>query len=178
MAESHGTLSLNMEEGLQKPGIYTLRVKGTENPADGTACETTREFPGFVQVSDASHGSIPSVNSLTSNGKEDYIEVSSGDTVTLEYSGEATDGKVSRGIRVGERGVGFKLSEAGRTPGSSFSIGLRFKPKHSPTKPAICSTSETAARYWAVNHWGWMWTKSARTDASMNSRSGPAATKT
>ena len=49
VAESHGTLSLNMEEGLQKPGIYTLRVKGTENPADGTACETTREFPGFVQ---------------------------------------------------------------------------------------------------------------------------------
>ncbi len=119
------------------------------------------------------------MNSLTSNGKEDYIEVSSGDTVTLEYSGEATDGKVSRGIRVGEHGVGFKLSEAGHTPGSSFSIGFWFKPKHSPTKPAICSTSETAARHRAVNHWGWMWTtQSAQTDASMNSRSGPAATKT
>lgn len=158
VAESHGTLSLNMDEGLQKPGIYTLRVKGTENPADGTACETTREFPGFVQVSDASHGSIPSVNSLTSNGKEDYIEVSSGDTVTLEYSGEATDGKVSRGIRVGEHGVGFKLSEAGHTPGSSFSIGFWFKPETFADQASHLLNLRDRGAAWAVNHWGWMWT--------------------
>lgn len=158
VASSNGSLRLSVPDGLDKPGFYSLRVKGIENPAEGDAVESTREFPGFIQISDASHGSLPTVKSLTANGKENYIEVNSGDNVTLDYEGDTTDGKVSRGIRIGEHGVGFSLSEAGYTRGTPFSIGFWFKPETFANQAAHLLNLRNRKDPWAVNQWGWMWT--------------------
>lgn len=160
VAKASESRSLKVADGLEKPSVYTLRVKGFENPAGEGAkpVETTREFPGFVQISDASHGNIPEIKTLTANGNAETAQAKGNEIVTLEYTGEGTDGRVSRGIKVGQHGVGFKLADANYQSRTPFSIGFWFKPETFADHAAHLLNLRHKGAAWAVNNWGWIWT--------------------
>lgn len=63
----------------------------------------------------------------------------------------------SRGIKVGRAGFGFKTSESGLTPDSSFTLSFRFLPETFDNKAVEMVNIRSKRDPWAKNQWGWFW---------------------
>ncbi len=176
VAESKGMSGLGVYEGLAAPGIYDLTVKGFENGESGRM-ETTRVLKGFVQVSGEQSGDIPRILSVDVVGSE-RLDIDGADYLTeyhvntdapkIEYSIDPGKAVMSRGVRVGDNGLGFRFKDTGMNPKESFSVSFWFKPESFSNKSVHALNIRHKGDPWSVNNWGWMWhtlTEDGRSDA-------------
>ncbi|MDE6290963.1 MAG: endo-beta-N-acetylglucosaminidase [Muribaculaceae bacterium] len=165
VAESKGMSGLGVYEGLSDPGIYDLTVKGFENVESGRA-ETVRVLKGFVQLTGEQSGDRPQILSVEVPGGErfdidgaDYLTEYHVNTTTpkIEYAVDPGSARMSRGVRVGDGGLGFRFKDTGMDPMKSFSVSFWFKPESFSDMSVHALNIRYKGDPWAVNNWGWMW---------------------
>lgn len=177
IAESKGTDSLEVVEGIHSPGIYDLTVNGFENGESGRVA-TSRLLKGFVQVSGEETGNVPLITDVqipgarktVLNGNTDYRTFFWVHTKepTIEYSLNRCVAQMSRGVRVGDNGLGFRFKDTGMEPRESFAVSFWFKPESFGDNSIHALNIRYKGDPWAVNNWGWMWhtlTEDGRSDA-------------
>ena len=176
VAESFDMSGLGVYEGLAVPGIYDLTVRGFEKGESGRV-GTTRVLKGFVQVTGEQAGDRPHILSVDVPGSErleidgaDYLTEYHVDTATptIEYTIDSGSTRMSRGVRVGESGLGFRFKDTGLDPMKSFSVSFWFKPESFNDKSVHALNIRHKGDPWAINNWGWMWhtlTEDGRSDA-------------
>lgn len=152
------SLSMEFPDGIDKTGNYTVKVTGTEHK-DGATETTTREYIAMVQVTSPESGNIPQITSATVNGKNDseltFDKATRTATINFEaLSGEAT---LSRGVRIGESGLGFRYADTGLPVNKSFSVSFWIKPDDFKDKAAHLLNIRDKEDKWANNNWGWFW---------------------
>ncbi|MDE6511332.1 MAG: hypothetical protein K2L00_04460, partial [Muribaculaceae bacterium] len=165
VAESKGTSGLGVYEGLAAPGNYDLTVKGFENGESGRR-ETTRVLKCFVQVTGEQSGDIPRILSVDVPGSE-RLDIDGADYLTeyhvdtdepkIEYTIAPGRASMSRGVRVGDNGLGFRFKDTGLNPNESFSVSFWFKPESFSDKAVHALNIRHKGDPWSVNNWGWMW---------------------
>ncbi len=148
--------SLEMTNGLTKPGNYTLTLTGMVQNGE-TREEQQRTFEGYVQIADNSCGRLPEITSLTANGSTDAITIDPGTTVEMEYTASDADGILSRGVKVKDAGIGFAYSETGYEVNKPFSVSFWFKPDDFKNKAVHMLNIRDKGDVWANNNWGWFW---------------------
>ena len=99
---------------IKEKGVYNLEINGQVSTDNGTTTET-RVLGGYVQVTGPEVGTLPKINTLTANESESDVTVDTGASVALKYTGKSANGNLSRGIKIEEKGVGFKTNDAGFT---------------------------------------------------------------
>ena len=75
---------------------------------------------------------------------------------------------MSRGVRVGDNGLGFRFKDTGMDPQRSFAVSFWFKPESFGDNSIHALNIRYKGDPWAVNNWGWMWhtlTEDGRSDA-------------
>lgn len=177
LAESKGTDSLEVVEGIQSPGIYDLTVNGFESGESGIVT-ASRLLKGFVQVSADETGDVPEITDVviqdskktTLAGDADYRTVFFVHTnePTIEYSLNHCVAQMSRGVRVGDNGLGFRFKDTVMKPKESFAVSFWFKPESFSDKSVHAINIRHKGDPWAINNWGWMWhtlTEDGRSDA-------------
>ena len=153
IAESKGTLSLNMAEGIDAPGMYDLTVDN-------------RRFQGYIQIIGEEQGAIPSIleagvdnaNPETEGELLDEGELKfKGTKAYLAYRADKGEGTTSRGLRVGEKGLGFRWADSGMNPEKSFSVSFWFKPESFSANRVHMLNIRDNTDSWPVNNWGYFW---------------------
>lgn len=158
VASETGSLSIDLEEGLQEIGKYTVRVKGVEHK-DGKPVESTREFIAMIQITSEESGNIPSLLSADVDGKtENEISLPAGtESAVISFTGKSGEAALSRGVRVGESGMGFRFAETHLPVDKSFSVSFWLKPDDFSNKAAHILNIRDKGDKWANNNWGWFW---------------------
>ena len=101
-------------KGIDKIGTYNLKVIGYEYDAKHEQrVQTTRTLNAYIVVTPESIGAHPEIYTLTANGHEADIQVEKDADVTLAYTGRQSDGALSRGLNLAEKGFGFSAVKAG-----------------------------------------------------------------
>lgn len=149
-ARALDSVCLDVEDGLAECGSYDLSVES------GGTCRLLR---AYIQVTPASAGQEPRVERLEVNGEEGDISLTGedGPEVTLAYRVAGGEGAVSRGLRVGEKAVGFRASEAGITGRRPFSVSFWFKADSFANRASHLFSIRDKGDRWANNNWGWFW---------------------
>ena len=176
VAESKGTNGLYVYDGLSDPGIYDLVVNGFENGESGRG-ETVRCLKGFVQVTGEQTGDVPRILSIDVPGSErvdvdgaDYLSeyhVASS-TPKVDYTLDPGAAVMSRGVRVGDNGLGFRFKDTGMEQKRSFAVSFWFRPESFADMSVHALNIRYKGDPWSVNNWGWMWhtlTEDGRSDA-------------
>lgn len=113
-------------------------------------------YRGYVQISPASTGAIPSIEDITASSTN---VTSKDDVVTLGYTGNKGEGTVSRGLQV-EDPYMFRIP-ADFLPNSqgTYSIGMWIKPdKFSYAQHGIGLINQRNMNIgWPNNNWGAFW---------------------
>lgn len=158
VASSAGATRLNVPAGLSECGHYDLRVKGLVHGGETPAREEI-SYPAFVQISDGSTGSQPLIKSFSVNGREQgfFINDAKGAKVEMEYTASAGEGNISRGVRLGHSGMGFRFADSPLTVDKSFSVSFWIKPDNFDNKAAHALNIRDKGDSWANNNWGWFW---------------------
>ncbi|MDE6668157.1 MAG: hypothetical protein K2K26_00580 [Muribaculaceae bacterium] len=166
VAEASDSKSITVAEGLATAGIYNLTIKGMEQDGD-TRTETTRLLKGYIQITGEDTGDIPVITSLYAS--EAVPAEESGPTETpVTYISDTTEPELfytvnpgiatmSRGVRIGNDGLGFRFKDTGMTPKKSFSVSFWFKPESFSHKAGHILNIRYKEDPWSVNHWGWFW---------------------
>lgn len=133
---------------LQDEGYYDVRITDMNL--------NTLTYRGYVQISPASTGSIPSIEDFTAS----KTNITSADEeVTLSYTGNKGEGTVSRGLQV-EDPYMFRIP-ADFLPDnqSTYSIGMWIKPdKFSYAQHGIGLINKRNMDIgWPNNNWGAFW---------------------
>lgn len=142
--------------GLGKTGFYALRLSGRfhngSEVKDSVCC-----YPNFLQVSDAATGGHPSILSLTGNGNPRYAQIEPGQTVDFAYEGDGAEGSVSRGVRVEDKGLGFRYSDTGVEFKKPFTVSFWVKPESFDNKQVHLMSIRDKGDSWPTNTWGWFY---------------------
>ena len=134
-------LTLNIE----KEGLYDLEV------TDASGVKTVTR--GKIQITPASTGAVPEVQSLVA----DVAEQQPGKDVKLTYTSRDGEGTVSRALVIADPQM---LSiPAATEPGKTYSIGLWFRADkfaHDKQGTNLISKNSIADK-WPHNNWGDLW---------------------
>ncbi len=176
VAKSEATKSLVVYDGLPYAGTYDLSVQGYETGESGRV-ETTRLLKGFVQITGEAVGDIPHIISVDVPGSN-RLDIDGADYLTeyhlqttepkIEYSIDPGSAQMSRGVRVGDNGFGFRFKDTELDPTNSFAVSFWFKPESFSDKSVHALNIRHKGDPWAANNWGWMWhtlTEDGRSDA-------------
>lgn len=172
-----GLVDLPVDEGLSHPGNYDVIVKGIEHK-DGEEVETERIFKAMIQITGTESGNIPEILTADINGESSETLTLPEDTksAVINFTGLPGEATLSRGVRVGEAGVGFRFAESNLQTASPFSISFWIKPDYFDHKSAHLLNIRDKGDKWANNNWGWFWhtvDENGKTDAfSMRMNSG------
>ncbi len=176
VAKSEASDSFVVYDGLSSPGTYDLIVKGYEAGESGRV-ETTRTLKGFVQISGEESGDVPHILSVEVPGSErldidgvDYLTEYHVNTAEpkIEYTINPGSAQMSRGVRVGDNGLGFRFKDTELEAKKSFAVSFWFKPESFSDKSVHALNIRHKGDPWSVNNWGWMWhtlTEDGRSDA-------------
>lgn len=158
VSTAKNVLSMDFPDGLDKIGNYTVKVDGMIHK-DGSAEPTTREFIAMVQVTSPESGNIPCISAASVNGKSDAEITFDKETRTATLNFEALNGEatLSRGVRIGESGLGFRFAETGLSPKKSFTVSFWLKPDDFKDLAAHLLNIRDKEDRWANNNWGWFW---------------------
>lgn len=154
VGEVKGTDSIVVADGISKPGVYNLVVDGVEN-IGGELKQTTREFLGFIQIADGV-GRTPKILStdielMTENPEE------AAEKVKISYSADKGEGIASRGVHVGDKGVGFRWKDTGLESDKPFSVSLWFRPEDFKGNRIHMLNIRDKGDKWVRNNFGWFW---------------------
>lgn len=142
--------------GLGKTGFYALRLSGRfHNGAEVT--DSMCYYPNFLQVSDAATGGQPRILSLTGNGDSGYTHIEPGETVDFAFEGDGAEGTVSRGVRVEDKGLGFRYSDTGMQFKKPFTVSFWVKPESFDNKQVHLMSIRDKGDSWPTNTWGWFY---------------------
>lgn len=144
--------SVTVENGLPEIGSYTLRLEGKV----GTEV-TTREFPGYVQITDFNIGALPEIYTLTANGSENPVSVGVNEQVTMKYTGRKADGASSQGVDLQELRYGVKAADLGLVGKKSFSVAFWLKINKLNAGSTQLLSVANKLDYWPKTDWGWLW---------------------
>ncbi len=174
VASSVASKSLAVTNGLTVPGIYDLTVKGMEQDGE-TRTEATRILKGYIQITGEDTGDIPVITSLyaldaTPADNSETTETYISDTTEpkLVYSIKPGSATMSRGVYIGNDGLGFRFKDTGLDQKNSFSVSFWFKPESFSHKAGHILNIRHKGDPWSVNNWGWFWhtlTEDGRSEA-------------
>lgn len=139
--------------GIANEGLYKLELTGTVN---GTS--TTRTFDAYVQITSEKIGALPQIKTLTANGQNENVSVEAGKQVEMAYTGRKSDGQLSRGISVNEKGVGILGKELGFTSMQqpwTLSFWVRFNTVPAGSMQVLDMRDQATS--WPHNNWGSFW---------------------
>lgn len=158
IASSDNSTDISLSDGIERPGTYSLRVTGVET-IDGEEIETIRNFPSFIQITREDSGNVPVILSATVNGKSDeFISLAEGcESAKLEFKSEPGEGVLSRGVKVGESGFGFRFADTALSPGQSFSVSFWLKPDTFDNHSSQLLNIRDKMDQWPNNNRGWFW---------------------
>ncbi len=165
VAELESSKKLVLYNGISDPGTYDLIVKGYEAAESGREA-STRVLKGFVQITGEGSGAIPYFTSvdvpeskrLEIDGSKYWTEfVVSSTQPKIEYTIDPGSAQMSRGVRVGDNGLGFRYRDTGLNANESFAVSFWFKPESFKDKSVHALNIRYKGDPWSVNHWGWMW---------------------
>lgn len=149
--------SFVVENGLSIEGNYTVKVIGEET-VNGVRETTTREFAGFIQITPVRIGAVPKILSLTANEQSENINITSGSTVNLAYTGRSADGTLSRGINMKELGMAFNALDVGiRTANKAMSYSFWVKYNTIAVGDMQFFDIRDQGTEWPYNNWGVVW---------------------
>lgn len=143
---------------ITKAGVYNLEINGQVSTDHGTATET-RVLGGYVQVTGPEVGTLPKINTLTANESESDVTVDTGASVALKYTGKSANGNLSRGIKIEEKGVGFKTNAAGFSSMQkawTVSFWVKFN-SIADGGTQILDMRDQEYAGWPRNNWGSFW---------------------
>ncbi|MDE5772864.1 MAG: T9SS type A sorting domain-containing protein [Muribaculaceae bacterium] len=172
-----GSCEMIVENGLELHGNYDLVVKGLEH-RHAQAVETERTFKAMIQITGTESGNIPEILTADINGDTDSTIKLDKDTesAVINFTGKDGSAVLSRGVRVGEAGVGFRFAESKLEVNSPFTVSFWFKPDDFANKASHLFNIRDKEDKWAVNNWGWFWhtvNENGETDAfTMRMNSG------
>ncbi len=149
-------LELALPGGLDKLGVYDLRVTGNVQQNDGSRPVQVRTFGAYVQITPVGVGALPQIESLTANDKTSDVEVKVGEAVLMKYTGRDADGASSRGVDLKEQGFGFKASEVGLNSNKSFSLAFWLKVNQFNGATNLLNIRDKQEG-WPKTDWGWIW---------------------
>lgn len=155
--EAQGT-SVEVTGGLQNIGNYDLTVIGKVYKEDGTSTDETVKYPYFLSVTGDEIGALPKINTLTANDKDADISVNLNEAVNLKYTGRKSDGKLSRGLDLAEKGLIFKATDAKLVSNNSawtMSFWLKFNTVAERATQFLDLRHQGTA--WPQNNWGCFW---------------------
>lgn len=141
--------------GINNVGTYKLELTG-----DVEGQSTTRTFDGFVQVTDERVGALPRINSLTANGRTENISVEANNQINLAYTGRKSDGQLSRGVMVNEKGVGMRSVPLGfnsTTMQKAWTLSFWVKFNTIPQGEMQVLDLRDQTTTWPQNNWGSFW---------------------
>lgn len=170
-------LEMVVNGGLDHPGNYDLVVKGQEHKNDA-AVQTERTFKAMIQITGPESGNIPEILTADINGETDSdIKFEKGtESAVINFTGKGGGAVLSRGVRVGEAGVGFRFAESKLKTNSPFTVSFWLKPDGFENKASHLFNIRDKQDKWAVNNWGWFWhtvNENGETDAfTMRMNSG------
>ncbi|MDE5870957.1 MAG: secretion protein, partial [Muribaculaceae bacterium] len=176
VSESKDSGHLILRNGLPSAGIYDLAIHGFEHGESGRI-ETTRVLKALIQVTGEDRGDIPGILTLDVLGSEVRKSPGAGlpvqffvNTVTpkVVYTLDPGGEDLSRGVRIGDNGFGFRFKDTGMKTMESFAVSFWFKPESFEDKSVHTLNIRHKGDPWAVNNWGWMWhtlSEDGRSDA-------------
>ena len=141
--------------GINAVGSYKLELTG-----DVEGVSKTRIFNDFVQITDEHIGALPRIKSLTANGKTENISVEANEQISLAYTGRKSDGQLSRGVMVNEKGVGMRSVPLGFNTDNmqkawTLSFWVKFNTIPQGDMQVLDLRDQTTI--WPQNNWGSFW---------------------
>ena len=160
--------TVEVADGLEKVGSYTLKVNGTVYDANGNASTKEREYFAYVQITDDRVGAVPEIYSLTANGENENVSVNVADNVAMAYTGRNADGVSSQGVDLKEKRFGSKCLDLGLVGAKSFSVTFWLKINKLADGDTQLFSVANKKDSWPKTDWGWIWTNMA-SDGSISS---------
>lgn len=153
MAEATASTFIEVPQGFSELGGYDLVID------EGTSAE--RRFGYYVQISSKDKGAVPQIQSIAVNGKEttDNVSITTGEEVTLSYTGREADGSGSRALSLDEKWFGVQVSQLGIEARQSFSVAGWVKLSNLPSGISNFVTIENRSGSWPANNWGFFWSR-------------------
>jgi hypothetical protein len=155
IAEQNDANAITLEEGIDNPGMYTLILD------EGSDQE--RSFPAFIQIADASRGSVPTIDSLTfydnAIDSDQNIKIAINENTRLGYIALPSDGVTSRGLNLDQHWFGVSVDDLGLDAYSSFSVAGWIKLNSIPKGTSNFLTIEDRSAEWPINNWGFFWSR-------------------
>lgn len=165
--KKEGVTLFSVPEGLSETGNYALVVTGPQANVDGDRVETTRKFPGYIQITSKSVGALPQILSLKANGEEADVHVGVSEPINMTYTGREADGSSSRGLNTGELGFGFKAGEMELEAHKPFTIAFWVKVNSFNAEINSMLHIRDKKEGWPMTDWGFMWAH-IKKDGSIN----------
>lgn len=158
VATADNATEVVLEDGLSTLGNYDVIVEGMVRE-DGETVKATRRFNAMVQITDPSKGNIPVIETATINGEEgETITFDKGtESAVLNFTGKNGEANLSRGVRVGESGLGFKFADTNLPNDKSFSVSFWMKADNFDNNAVHMLNIRDKGDAWANNNWGWFW---------------------
>lgn len=156
-----GSRSFTADNGLAEPGIYNVIIDGIEGTENGRVAKT-RSVMGYIQVTGENTGNIPEItgvdaaNSISKNVADGSFTFDKTDA-HLTYTAATGNAELSRGVKIGDGGLGFQARNTGLDSKKSFSISYWFKPEDFRDKSVHMLNIRYKGDPWAINQWGWCW---------------------
>ncbi|MBR1733181.1 MAG: endo-beta-N-acetylglucosaminidase, partial [Alloprevotella sp.] len=142
-------------DGLSELGSYTLQVIGVTH-SGGSTSSGTREYSKYVSVTDAKFGRLPEIYTLTANEKEADIEVATGETVNLAYTGRHADGGSSQGVQMAEKHFGVNAGQVGLAGNKAYSVAFWMKINNVNGYTQFLAIADKTGG-WPLTDWGTVW---------------------
>lgn len=158
VASAKNRTSLSLPAGLKECGHYSLKINGTVHSGE-TPSEAELTYPAFVQVSSAENGSLPLFTEFKVNGNEKdiFFPDAASAKVSIDYKATTGEAQLSRGVRLGRSGMGFRYDDSPLEVDKSFSISFWVKPDNFENNAAHALNIRDKEDKWANNNWGWFW---------------------
>lgn len=149
--------TINVSDGIAEIGSYNLSVEGYVDDGDGNRVAGTQTFNGYIQITGESVGALPEIYSLTANGSETSIEVTTGDAVTMAYTGRSADGSASQGVVLDEKHFGASCDDLNLVGKQSFGVAFWLKINQLASGSTQLFSVVNEGNTWPKSDWGWLW---------------------
>lgn len=158
VASAEGVRSIEIPAGLPAAGSYDLTVDGVFHSGIESIDEQ-RVFKAFVQVTPDGTGHSPRILSFLADNEdiEEFHNNEGKQTMRLDYTAVTGDASLSRGVRVGDSGIGFKCADAGIDASRSFTVSFWLKPESFGNDAIHLFNIRDKGDNWPNNQWGWFW---------------------
>ena len=149
--------TVEVADGLENVGSYTLKLTGNVYDADGNATVKERTYFAYIQITGNRVGAVPEIYSLTANGEEENVSVDVAENVKMAYTGRNADGVASQGLNLKEKHFGVVSNDLGIVGAKSFSVSFWLKLDNLSSGVTQLLSVVNKRNAWPKSDWGWLW---------------------